>query len=230
MDNLTYEQQIEALTAEESTMLRTCVRTLLSRTFLVRSKDRAMFRFAARHRELIDLSLQTAGFQMFVDEDYGVCMLRDKGGQNQALSPISRRVFRVRESVLYCALAWLYMRKMNDVMDRVITISVQELIQTLEQFEIRTGYRTAYNATAVRDVLKMFSRWNLVDVSGTVGDPDCVIVLYPTLMFGLNPDEMQKFLANREATYQAASRARGPQSEEEEDGDEDDPDAEEGEE
>lgn len=216
MENLNYEQQLEALTGEESNQMRVCMRTLLSRTFIVRAKDRAMYRFASTHRDLIDLSLGPAGFQMFVDEDYGVCMLRDKGEIRQGISAINRRVFYVRESVLYCALTWLYMRKMNDMMDRVITISLEELMQTLEQFEIRTGYRTAYNLTALKDILKMFSRYNLIGISGSIGDPDCVIVLYPSLMFGLNPDEMQNFLDNRESTYRAAASQTLEQREESE--------------
>ena len=224
MENLTYEQQLEDLSSEESDTMRLCVRTLLSRTFIVRSKDRSLFRFASTHRDLIDQSLRTAGFQLFVDEDYGVCMLRDKGEMKQGQPAVNRKIFYVRESVLYCALTWLYMRKMNDIMDRVITISVQELMQTLEQFEIRTGYRTAYNLTTLKDILRMFSRYNLVEVSGTLGDPDCVIVLYPTLMFGLNPEEMQRFLDNRESTFYTAARQTPEQREEAEaEEDEEDP-------
>lgn len=214
MENLTYEQQLELLNSEESSQLHVCMRTLLSRTFIVRAKDRAMYRFASTHRELIDLSLQAVGFQMFVDEDYGVCMLRDKGEMRQGAPAINRKVFYVKESVLYCVLAWLYMHKMNGTMDRMITVSVEEFMRTLEQFEVRTGYRTAYNLTTVKEILKSFSRYNLIEISGNIGDADCVLVLYPSLMLGLNMDEMQNFLDNRESTFRAASSQTQEQREE----------------
>lgn len=207
MSDLSYEQQLELLTGTDAEMLRRAMRTLLSRTFLVKAKDRSLYQFAVWHRSIIELSLRAAGYQLFVDEDYGICMLRDEGEYQQGFSAINRKSFLVRESVMYCVLAWLFMRKMNDTMDMAVAVSVKEIMQTLEQFEIHTGYRTPYNMTAVRDLMKNFERYNLVEIKGIIGDPECVIVLYPTLMFGLDLEEMRKFLTSREDTFRGAAKS-----------------------
>ena len=45
-------------------------------------------------------------------------------------------------------------------------------------------------------ILTIFSSYNLLDLEGKVGDPDCQIWLYPSLQFALNTDEIRRFVEN----------------------------------
>ena len=40
----------------------------------------------------------------------------------------------------------------------------------------------------------MFSRYQLIELSGKVGDEECLIRLYPSLVFALNTEEFKKFV------------------------------------
>ena len=49
------------------------------------------------------------------------------------------------------------------------------------------------NKKLITDILTLFSRFNLVDIKGKIGDADCMIRLYPSLAFALNVEEFSRF-------------------------------------
>ena len=115
-DNLTFEQWHRDLSAREQEMMRRGVRILLSRTFLIRSKERELFGFFARSAPYMETYFAPMGYTMFVDRDYGIIMLRDRQGEKadtQDTAAINKKIFTIRESVIFCALAWIFMERMS---------------------------------------------------------------------------------------------------------------------
>lgn len=205
-DNLTLEQWYEGLTAREQQLMRRGIRQLLSRTFLIKAQDRELFGFFSRNQDHLESYFAPMGFTMFLEQDYGIAMLRDRQEErvdSRELSAINRKSFTVRESVIYCALAWIFMEKMSGGLDRSILIRPDELTKTLEQFGIGAGFRTEFNKTQIGDALKTLQKYSLVSVQGDLGEEDCALVLYPTLMFGLDLKEMEEFLNRHKDSYQA---------------------------
>ncbi len=203
-DNLTFEQWYRDLSAREQEMMRRGVRILLSRTFLIRSKERELFGFFARSVPYMETWFAPMGYTMFVDRDYGIIMLRDRQEEKadaQEIAAINRKIFTIRESVIFCALAWIFMERMSGSMDRSILIRPEELTRTLEQFGIGAGFRTDFNKTQIEDALKTLQRFSLVEVKGTLGDEDCVLVLYPTLLFGLDLKSMEAMVNQKKGSY-----------------------------
>ena len=43
------------------------------------------------------------------------------------------------------------------------------------------------------NILNLFSKYNLIEVNGKIGDPDCMIRLYASLQFALDSEEFRKF-------------------------------------
>ena len=43
------------------------------------------------------------------------------------------------------------------------------------------------------DILKLFAKYNLVEVSGKLGEPDCSIKIYPSIQFALDSLEFRSF-------------------------------------
>ena len=203
-DNLTFEQWYRDLSAREQEMMRRGVRILLSRTFLIRSRERELFGFFARSVPYMETWFAPMGYTMFVDRDYGIIMLRDRQEEKadaQEIAAINRKIFTIRESVIFCALAWIFMERMSGSMDRSILIRPEELTRTLEQFGIGAGFRTDFNKTQIEDALKTLQRFSLVEVKGTLGDEDCVLVLYPTLLFGLDLKSMEAMVNQKKESY-----------------------------
>ena len=44
--------------------------------------------------------------------------------------------------------------------------------------------------------MELFSRYQLVDINGEIGNPDCTIRLYPSLQFALELEEFKRFVAD----------------------------------
>ena len=78
-------------------------------------------------------------------------------------------------------------------------------------------FRSQIDKSAMANILALFSRFNLIDVHGKVGDADCMIRLYPSLQFALSEEEFRRFAG-------AAARRMMELSPEEEDGEDDDAD------
>ena len=149
-DNLTFEQWYPDLSSMEQEMMRRGVQLLLSRTFLTRSKERELFGFFARNEPHMETYFAPMGYTMFLDRDYGIIMLRDRQEEKvdaQETAAINKKIFTIRESVIYCALAWIFMERMSGSMDRSILIRPDELTKTLEQF----GVCLLYTSPSPRD-------------------------------------------------------------------------------
>lgn len=203
-DNLTFEQWYQDLTAKEQEMMRRGIRILLSRTFLIKAKERELFGFFARNTPHMETYFAPMGYTLFLDRDYGIAMLRDRREEKveaQETAAINKKVFSVRESVIYCALAWIFMERMGGSMDRSILIRPEELTRTLEQFGIGAGFRTEFNKTQIADALKTLQRFSLVEIKGTLGEEECVLVLYPTLLFGLDLKSMEELISKKKESY-----------------------------
>jgi len=64
------------------------------------------------------------------------------------------------------------------------------------------------------DILKLFTKYNLVEVSGKLGEPDCNIKIYPSIQFALDSIEFQN-LAEETGKKVLASKAAADDDEEE---------------
>ncbi|GEM_PF-678246 len=221
-ENLTFDAWYRDLSAREQEMLRRGIRSLLSRTFLIKAKERELFGFFARNDAQLETYFAPMGYTMFVDRDYGIIMLRDRQEEKVEAkeSPaINKKNFSIRESVIYCALAFIFMERMSGGLDRSILIRPDELTKTLEQFGIGAGFRTEFNKTQIEAALKTLQRFSLVSIKGALGEEDCVLVLYPTLLLGLDLKAMEELLGQKKDSY-LNYYAKGPKDADGDDKDE----------
>ena len=130
-DNLTFEQWYADLSAKEQGLMRRGIRLLLSRTFLIKSRERELFGFFARNVPQMETYFAPMGYTMFLERDYGIIMLRDRQEEKvdaQENAAINKKIFTIRESVIYSALAWIFMERMSGSLDRSILIRPEALI------------------------------------------------------------------------------------------------------
>ena len=73
---------------------------------------------------------------------------------------------------------------------RPILTSVTDLRFELEKF----GIRDEVGKASLKRALDLFSRYQLVEVNGKVGDAECLIRLYPSLEFAMDMEEFKKFV------------------------------------
>lgn len=62
------------------------------------------------------------------------------------------------------------------------------------QFELeKYGVKDQIDKSAMTGILTLFSRFNLIEVNGKIGEKDCLVRLYPSLQFALESEEFGRF-------------------------------------
>lgn len=110
-----------------------------------------------------------------LDRENGVVMLRNSAefGENGKLQG-NRLALKKAESLVLCCLWTLYVDRLRSgSLAQTITVSITDLGFTLEKY----GLKEPLDKTLMANILKLFSRYNLIEVKGKVGEPDCLIRL-----------------------------------------------------
>lgn len=154
------------------------------------------------------------GFDIAVDRENGVIMLRNCAdvGENGKIQA-NRFQFKKAESVVLCCLWTLYAdRVRSGSLSQSIVVSLTDLRFELEKY----GLKDQIDKSSMGNILALFSKFNLIDVNGKVGDADCLVRLYPSLQFALDSDEFRRFV---DTTQKRMQEKNGEATEDEEDED-----------
>lgn len=203
-----FESSWELFTSSDKEVFQRVCRKLLKSTFIVKDKDedsRKLYTFAAKNEDIVSDYLGFMGFDITVDRDNGVAMLINAGNVSDS-GRIQANRFRLKksESIVLCCLWTLYLDRIRrGNLSKGIIITIIDLKQELEKY----GFKDDFDGkTMMADILKLFSRYNLVDVSGKLGEPDCVIRIYPSIQFALNSSAFKELV---ETSVQKMKGAKG---------------------
>ena len=160
----------EDFTSSEKHLFQKSCRRLLKQTFLVRDKDedyKKMYYFVAKRQEVFEQYFSFIGFDIVLDRENGVVMLRNSAefGENGKLQG-NRLALKKAESLVLCCLWTLYVDRLRSgSLAQTITVSITDLGFTLEKY----GLKEPLDKTLMANILKLFSRYNLIEVKGKVG-------------------------------------------------------------
>ncbi len=190
-----FQEAWENLTATERETFGKCSRRLLKQTFLVRDKDeesRKLYFYAAKNQNVLSEYFGFIGFDVVLDRDNGVVMLRN-GIEGNGNGRIQSGRYRLKkdESIVLCCLWTLYAdRVRSGSLARNIMVSITDLRFALEKYQLKDGIEK----NRMAKILDLFEDFNLVDVEGRIGEPDCLIRLYPSLQFALDSEAFGRFV------------------------------------
>ncbi|MCM1136380.1 MAG: DUF4194 domain-containing protein [Clostridium sp.] len=215
---MSIEQHIEDYTASERETFQRACRRLLKQTFIVRDRNeesRKLYFFISKNPTPFSEYFQLIGFDVVVDRNNGVIMLSNYGNEEDGANVQSNRLWLKKdESVILCCLWIIYIDRLNEGnLTRPILISVTDLRFELEKF----GVRDEVDKAVLRRALDLFSRYQLIELSGKVGDEECLIRLYPSLAFALNTEEFKKFVDVTVERMKGISKGEMEEGEDEED-------------
>ncbi len=214
------EEFWQGYTASERDLFQRACRRLLKQTFIVRDKNeenKRAYYFISKKPDPFSAYFRYIGFDILIDRENGVVMLRNcaDAGENGKIQA-NRLGLKKAESLVLCCLWTLYAdRVRSGSLSRSILVSITDLRFELEKY----GIKDQIEKSAMGNILALFSGFNLVDVSGRVGDADCMVRLYPSLQFALDTEEFQRFVN--------VTKRRMMEKTGEAEGDEEDEDAEE---
>ena len=212
-------------TSAEKDLFQKSCRRLLKSTFIVRDKDeenKKAYYFISKKPEPFSIYFGYIGFDILIDRDNGVIMLKNCAdmGENGKIQS-NRRALKKIESVVLCCLWTLYADRMRSgSLSQSMFISVADLSYELEKYGVK---ELIDNKKLLSDILGLFSRFNLLDLIGKIGDSECLIRLLPSLQFALDEEEFARFAAitqNRMAETNSDSDTNDTEEEDGADADE----------
>lgn len=209
----------EGYTSSERDLFQRSCRRLLKHTFIVRDKDdesKKVYYFISKKPEPFSEYFSYIGFDIVVDRENGVVMLRNCAdvGENGKIQA-NRIQLKKAESVVLCCLWTLYADRMRSGnLSRSYLISITDLRFELEKY----GVKEQIDKSTMGNILALLSKFHLIDVNGKVGEEDCLIRLYSSLQFALDPVEFRRFV---EATQNRMLEKSGETTDDEEDSDAD---------
>lgn len=212
---MSIETMWDDFTSSERDLFQKSCRKLLKQTFIVRDKDddhKKYYYFIAKQPDIFTQYFSMIGFDVIVDRENGVIMLRNCAdfGENGKIQA-NRLALKKAESIVLCCLWTLYADRIrNGSLAQHIAISMTDLMFALEKY----GMKEPLDKTMMSQILKLFSQYNLIEIEGKVGDADCLIRLYASLQFALDTDEFKKFA---EATEKRMLVQDGEETEDEDD-------------
>ena len=192
---MSIEQYLEQYTSSEKEMFQRTCRRLLKQTFIVRDKSeesKRLYYFVSKNPAPFSEYFQCIGFDIVVDRNNGVIMLRNYAEEAETAKIQSNRLqLKKDESIVLCCLWIIYVDNLKEGnLTRPILTSVTDLRFELEKF----GIRDEVGKASLKRALDLFSRYQLVEVNGKVGDVECLIRLYPSLEFAMDMEEFKKFV------------------------------------
>ena len=156
-----------------------------------------------------------SGFDIVVDRNNGVIMLSNYESEADSVNVQSNRLqLKKDESIILCCFWIIYINKLNEGnLTRPILISITDLRFELEKF----GVKDEIDKPALKRALDLFSRYQLIELNGNVGDEECLIRLYHSLVFALDTKEFKSFVAVTVERMKGMSAGEMEEGEDEED-------------
>ena len=155
------------------------------------------------------------GFDIKVDRDNGVAMVVNLGNSDDSSKIQANRLkLRKADTVVLCCLWTVYLDRIRrGNLSKGIVVSVIDLKQELEKY----GFRDDFDGkTLMAKILDLFKAYNLIDVSGKLGDPDCNIKIYPSIQFALDSVEFQNLVEENDRRIKSIKLAANEEDEEDE--------------
>ena len=210
----------EDFTSSERDLFQKSCRRLLRNTFIVCDKDvenKNVYYFISKRAEVFSLYFSYIGFDIVLDRENKVVMLRNCAdvGENGKIQA-NRVTLKKVESIILCCLWTLYVDRIRSgSLSQTIWVTITDLKFELEKYNTKESI----DKSTMSNVLTLFSRFNLIEVHGKVGEEDCRIRLYPSLQFAMDIEEFRRFV---ESTEKRMFEKTGEAEEDMEDEDADD--------
>jgi len=184
--------KIQKLSSDEFERFKLAIRTLTSKTFIIRGidKERELYSFTIRNIDLFDAWFSCMDASLVRDENLGVIAFRGSG---------NTRLFFSREEI--CAvlvLRLIYEDKKLEV--TLTTFPIITIVDFQQKYNAITG--DEIKKTALINVLRRLSSCKLISVDAhDYSDPEGIIKLYPSIPLSIGRealDEAIVLLANKD--------------------------------
>ena len=205
-------ERLDDFTSTEAASFLKICRKLLKMTFIVREKNdehRKDFNFIKNNQQTFSEYFRIIGYDVMCDSEAGVAQLVNlaSAGEDGNIQS-NRKRLRLAESIVLAAL-WLKYEELivSGSLTKAVIINKSELDFQLE----KVGAKNKIDKRTMTDILKLFEAYNLIEVIGVVGEPDCRIRMFTSMQFSLSETQFRQLAES--TAKRMAEKSRGSNSE-----------------
>lgn len=175
-------EALEKMTVTQQNQFKDAVNKLLASTFLSRDKrdNKESYYFLMSYKEVFDEFFKILGYEVILDMPTGSVMLIGASAQNTLK-------LKRDESIVLLILRLLYHEKMKDTsLNENIVCQVSDIHEKYDYLEIKKKL----NKTDLINSLRLFRRYNLIEVTGDLTSSACRIVILPTILMAIKSEDI----------------------------------------
>ncbi len=175
-------EALEKMTITQQGQFKDTVNKLLASTFLSRDKrdNKESYYFLMSYKEVFDEFFKIIGYEIELDMPSGSVMLSGASASNTLK-------LKRDESIILLILRLLYHEKMKDTsLNENIVCAVSDIHEKYDYLEIKRKL----NKTDLISSLRLFRRYNLIEVTGDLTSSACKIVILPTILMAIRSEDI----------------------------------------
>ncbi|MBO5712474.1 MAG: DUF4194 domain-containing protein [Acholeplasmatales bacterium] len=177
-------ENLEKMTVGQQNQFRDIANKLLANTFLSRDKrdNKESYYFLMSYKEIFDEFFKILGYEIKLDMPTGSVML--EGSQ-----PSNTLKLRRDESIILLILRVFYHEKMRETtLNENVVCSVSDIHEKYDYLEIKRKL----NKTDLVAAIRLFRRYNLIEVTGDITTSTCRIVILPTILMAIRTEDVNE--------------------------------------
>ena len=175
-------ENLEKMTNTQQQQFKDTANKLLASTFLSRDKrdNKESYYFLMSYKEIFDEFFKILGYEIILDMPTGSVML--EGASASHTLKLKRD-----ESLILLILRLLYHEKIKETsLNDNIVISVSDIHARYDYLEIKRKL----NKTDLVSSLRLFRRYNLIEVTGDLSTSSCKVVILPTILMAIKSEDI----------------------------------------
>ena len=172
----------ETFNVTQQNQFRDTANKLLSNTFLCRDKkdNKENYYFLMSYKEVFDEFFKILGYEIVLDTTLGSVMLEGASASNTLK-------LKRDESVILLILRLLYHEKAKDAsLNDNIICSVADIHEKYDYLQIKRKL----NKTDLVSSMRLFRKYNLVEITGDITTSTCRVVILPTILMAIKSEDV----------------------------------------
>ena len=175
-------ENLEKMTTGQQQQFKETANKLLASTFLSRDKrdNKESYYFLMSYKEVFDEFFKILGYEITLDTTSGSVMLEGASASNTLK-------LKRDESIILLILRLLYHEKAKDAsLNDNIICSVADIHEKYDYLQIKRKL----NKTDLVSSMRLFRRYNLVEITGDITTSTCRVVILPTILMAIKSEDV----------------------------------------
>lgn len=177
-------ESYDSFSQTQKNMFQDIANKMLANTFLTRDKENNKndYYFLINYKDTFEEFFQILGYELKVDTQLGVAQITGASSNNSVK-------LKRDETLVLLILRILYHEKMKETsLNENITISVEDIHTKYNYLEIKKRI----NKTDLVSALRLFRRFNIIEVLGDITKSEARVIIYPTILFAISTENVSE--------------------------------------